>query len=39
MNPAKVKAREDAIALDREARRLEAMDDEIHDRKMKEMFY
>lgn len=39
MNPAKVKAREDALTLKREARRLEAMDDEIHDRNMKEMFY
>lgn len=39
MNPVKVKAREDALALKREEQRLEAMDDELHDRNMKEMFY
>lgn len=35
MNPHKVKAREDAIALEREQKRLEFMDDDLHDKYMK----
>jgi hypothetical protein len=39
MNPHKVKARENAIALEREQKRLEFMDDDLHDKYMKNMFY
>ena len=39
MNPVKVKDREDALALKREEQRLQEMDDELHDRSMKDMFY
>lgn len=35
MNPYKVKAREDAVALERETKRLEFMDNDLHDKYMK----
>lgn len=39
LNPAEVKAREELRAIEVEKKRLEIMDDENHDRYMREMFY
>ena len=39
LNPAQVKAREEERAIEVEKKRLEFMDDENHDRYMRDMFY
>lgn len=39
LNPAQVKAKEEERAIEVEKKRLEYMDDENHDRYMREMFY
>lgn len=39
MNPAQVRAKEAELAEKVEEKRLELMDDDLHDRKLKAMFY